>query len=101
MVLLNSDDDTDGHGRGMQYPLPMFGSREQSEFIDVLRLLEEGQLSQEQAQKRLMTFYQMGMGAWIRALGEIKPEMVSGMVEKLSKDLSCLLYTSPSPRDRS
>jgi hypothetical protein len=90
MVVANNEDDNDGLGRGLQYPQPMFGSREQSEFVDVLRLLEQGQIAPEQAQKRLMTFYQMGMGAWIRALGEIKPEMVSEIVGKLSKDLDLI-----------
>ena len=81
-----TSDDEDGRSS----PLPLPEGREQIEFIDVLRLLEKGEITRDQAQKRLMTFYQLGMGAWIRALGETEPEMVPELVRKLSKDLNLI-----------
>ena len=71
----------------MQYPLPYVGAKEHAEFLDVLSLLEAGDLTPEQAQSRVMAIYQIGIGAWIRALGETRPNLVSGVVGRLMKDL--------------
>jgi len=93
-----SDDDNDSsHRTGARAPQPFVGSREQAEFLDVLRLLEEGKLEPEQGLKRLMSFYQMGMGAWMRALGEIRPEIASEMVKKLTRDMSIISQTYDAP----
>ena len=33
-------------------------------------------------------------------VGAGKTQLIEKLVRRLSKDMSCLLYTSPSPRDR-
>lgn len=62
-------------------------ARDHAEFFEVIAQLEAGEITAEQAQRRVMTIYQMGIGALIRALGEVDPGIVGAVTGRLQRDL--------------
>jgi hypothetical protein len=84
------DRDNDGKAarprRQPQLPLPYGEPSQHQEFIDIIAALERGEITPARAEARVMAFYQLGLGAWVRALGETFPELAASLLERLQRD---------------
>lgn len=83
----------DNTGSNSQSPLQAGSSVEQTEFREVLNLLVAGQITSKEAQTRVMMIYQLGIGAGLRAFGEVKPEIIADVISKLTRDLGGISHT--------
>ena len=56
-------------------------------FLEILDQLESKGIEPARARARILALYQMGLGAWVRALKEAHPEITGGLIERLIADL--------------
>lgn len=93
-----SKDSDDGKVR----PQPGLASSKLDEgrFFQLIEQLAGGSLSSEEAVRRIMAHYHFAVGVHLRALGELRPEMIDTLVNKLMKELdatAAAYRTDPPP----
>lgn len=77
-------------GADARSPFGDSGQKELREFQEVLTQLDNGQISPEKAQSRVMAIYQLGVGAGLRAIGEMRPGLVASIAKRLTRDLDLI-----------
>ncbi|MEM8977447.1 MAG: hypothetical protein AAGD43_35810 [Pseudomonadota bacterium] len=66
---------------------------ERSQFWEILALHENGEITDEEATKKLMGLYQASVAGQLRAIGETKPSLLASVIKRLSSELGVISET--------
>lgn len=66
---------------------------DESRFFEIMQQVNDEKLEPEDAVRLIMAHYQFAVGVHLRALGEMRPDMLVGIVGKLIKELNATATT--------
>ncbi len=76
-----------GNDLPMQPSLTSGNEDERSQFWEIIRLLDSGDIQDDEAAKRLMRLYQTSFAGQLRALGETNPEVLGRVMNRLNDEM--------------